>query len=230
MNNYVMTASELAIGLVLLYILTKLLGKTQFSQLTPFDFISALVLGELVGNAVYDHDTKYYEIIFATIVWGILIYGIEFTTQKLQRTRKFLEGEPNIVVQKGKIKYDSLKKAKLDLNQMLSLIRQQGYFSIQEVEYAILESNGVMSVMPKPQYDKPKNSDLNVPIKPAILPYTFILDGEVVHKNLKEAGKDEHWLKSQLAQQHVREYKDILYAEWKENQPIYVLKYENTSS
>ncbi|QOR67864.1 DUF421 domain-containing protein [Cytobacillus suaedae] len=230
MNQYLETATELAIGLVLLYILTKLLGKTQFSQLTPFDFISALILGELVGNAVYDHETKYYEIIFATLVWGLLIYGIEMATQKFKRTRKFLEGEPNIVVQKGKIKYEALKKAKLDLNQMLSLIRQQGYFSIQEVEYAILESNGNMSVMAKPEYDKPTNSDLNLPIKPSYLPYTFILDGEVVYSNLKEAGKDEHWLKSQLAQQQVRDYKEILYAEWKENQPIYMLKYEKKSS
>ncbi|MFE8699397.1 YetF domain-containing protein [Cytobacillus sp. FJAT-54145] len=229
MNHYLMTASELIFGFIILFIVTKSLGKTQFSQITPFDFISALVLGELVGNAVYDHEVKILEILFAVVLWGVLIYFTELITQKYRKTRKVLEGEPNIVIHKGQIKYDTLKSSRLDINQLQSLIRQQGYFSLQDVEYAILETNGMVSVLPKPENDTPKMSDLNLPTQPAHLPITLILDGEVLYDNLKEVGFDENWLKKQLSKQGVTEYKEVLYAEWREDSPLYLNKYEKKS-
>jgi uncharacterized membrane protein YcaP (DUF421 family) len=230
MNHYLSIGIELLSGLLLLFFITKLLGKSQFSQLTPFDFISALMLGELVGNGVFDDKINLLQIGFAILIWGLLIYIIEMITQKYKKTRKFLEGEPNIVVHKGKIKYDTLKKIKLDINQLQSLIRQQGYFSIQEVEYAIMETNGTVSVLPKSEYDTPKNSDLNLPQKSVDLPVTFIIDGEVLYANLKEADVDENWLKEQLAMQSITNYKDVVYAEWMKDKPLFINKYEKQPS
>lgn len=230
LNHYLSITVELIIGLVFLFIITKALGKTQFSQITPFDFISALILGELLGNAVYDHEVNALEILFAVSIWGIVIFIIEFLTQKFKGTRKLLEGEPNIAIHKGEIKYEAIKKAKLDINQLQSLIRLQGYFSIQEVEYAIVETNGMVSVLPKQPYDIPKNSDLNVVSEPADLPVTLIMDGELVHSNLKEAGMDEEWIKNQLTSQNITSYKEVLYAEHLPNKPLYVLKHEKKTS
>jgi uncharacterized membrane protein YcaP (DUF421 family) len=224
-NQYLSIITELVAGLVFLFIIIQILGKTQFSQLTPFDFISALILGELVGNAAYDDEIKLYHIAIATVTWGILIYLLEMITQKFKGTRKFLEGEPHIVIHKGKIKFKVLKKIKLDLNQLKSLIRQQGYFSIQEVEYAIMETNGVISVLPKSKYDLPKRNDLNLPSNPVILPVTLMIDGEVVYDNLEEAGVDEKWLNNQLASQGITNYKDVLYAEWSSDNNLFVNKY-----
>jgi uncharacterized membrane protein YcaP (DUF421 family) len=229
MNHYVTIATELVIGMFFLFIITKSLGKTQFSQITPFDFISALILGELVGNAIYDHEVSIIEILFTTFIWGVLMYVLEQITQKFNGSRKYLEGEPNIVVHNGTIKFDALKKSKLDINQLKSLIRQQGYFSIQEIEFAILETNGVVSVLPKSPYDTPKMSDLQLPNKSVSLPVTLILDGKVVHDNLKEIGLNEQWLKEQLSTKGITDYKEVLYAEWMENQPLFTMEYENQS-
>ncbi|WP_394184682.1 DUF421 domain-containing protein [Metabacillus halosaccharovorans] len=229
MNGYLSTAIELISGFILLLLIIKVLGKTQFSQITPFDFISALILGELVGNAAYDDEVKLGQIAFAILLWGSIIYIVEMITQKFKGTRKFLEGEPNIVIHKGQIKFDALKKIKLDINALQSLIRQQGYFSIQEVEYAIMETNGVVSVLPKSEYDTPKSKDLKLNPKPPVLPITLIIDGEVVQDNLIELGFDENWLKDQLALQSITEYKDVIYAEWIQNTPLYVLQYEKKS-
>ncbi|WP_208590841.1 DUF421 domain-containing protein [Gracilibacillus suaedae] len=227
MNEYFSIAIELLSGFVLLLLITKSLGKTQFSQITPFDFISALILGELVGNAVYDDEVKLGHIAFAILFWGILIYVVEMITLKFKNSRKLFEGEPNIVIHKGQIKYNTLKRIKLDINALQGLIRQQGYFSIQEVDYAIIESNGMVSVLPKSEYDTPKISDLNLPPNPVDLPITFIINGEVIYDNLKEAGCDEEWLKNQLLTQNVTNYKEVLYAEWQPNKPLFVLGYEN---
>ncbi|KAA9030692.1 DUF421 domain-containing protein [Niallia endozanthoxylica] len=227
MHHYLSIAIELIAGLVILFIILKILGKTQFSQITPFDFISALILGELVGNAVYDNGTHLGDVLFAASVWGAIIYVVEVVTQKFKNTRKFLEGEPSIVINKGKINYNSLKKNNMDMNQLQSLIRQQGYFSIQEVEYVILETNGMLSVLPKFKYDTPKAGDLNLPSKPVNLPITLILEGEVIYNNLKEYGLNDQWLKEQLAAQNINDYKSVLFAEWQPNQPVYALKYEH---
>jgi len=230
MNEYFSIVIELFFGFILLFIIIKIVGKTQFSQITPFDFISALILGELVGNAAYDDQVKLGHITSAILFWGFLIYIVEIITQKYNGTRKILEGEPNIVIHKGKIKYDTLKKIKLDMNNLLSLVRLQGYFSIEEVEFAIMESNGMVSVLPKSQYDTPKNKDLNIPAKPANIPITLIIDGGIIYDNLNEAGLEEKWLKDQLAMQGIGAYKEVLYAEWQEDKPLFVVKYEKKTS
>lgn len=230
MNHYASVTIELISGLVILFIITKILGKTQFSQITPFDFISALVLGELVGNAIYDHNTKLREIVFAAIIWGLLIYLIEFITQKFTKARRLLEGETSIVINQGKINYHVLKKSRMDINQLQSLLRQQGYFSIKEVEYAILETNGLVSVLPKAEFDTPKVGDFELPLKPVHITVTLILDGEIVYNNLKKYGLEEKWLIDELAKQGISDYKNVLYAEWKENEDVYAIEYEHKTS
>ncbi|MGG7618234.1 DUF421 domain-containing protein [Bacillus coreaensis] len=226
MTHYLTVGSELFLGFIVLFLLAKTLGKTQLSQITPFDFISALILGELIGNAIYDHETSWVEIVFSTTVWGGLIFGVEIITQKFKKTRKALEGEPNIVIRNGIIKYETLKKAKLDINQLQSLVRQQGYFSLQEVQYAILETNGIVSVLPKSQNRPPTLDELNIQSEQASIPTTLILDGEVLYGNLQEAGLNEQWLKNELSKQNFHTYDQVLYAEWKKNQELFVMSYQ----
>lgn len=226
MRHYFTVGTELLIGFSVLFILTKVLGKTQLSQITPFDFISALILGELLGNAIYDHETSWVEILFSTTVWGGLIFLVEIITQKYRSSRKYLEGEPNIVIHNGMIKYQTLKKAKLDINQLQSLVRQQGYFSLQEIQYAILETNGIVSVLPKSPNRLPTLNDLNIQAEPPTIPATVILDGEVLIGNLQEVGLNEKWLKKELSKQNFHSYKDVLYAEWNKNQPLFILGYD----
>lgn len=108
--DYIHLVVELTVGFAALFLMTKILGKTQFAQITPFDFISALILGEMVGNAIFDEAVTIWKILFAIIVWGILIYSIEVLSQKVQAMRGFLEGRPSLIINKGKIDYNALKK------------------------------------------------------------------------------------------------------------------------
>lgn len=217
-------AIELIIGFFLLLFLTKMLGKTQISQLTPFDFISALVLGELVGNAIYDKKVHLGMIIFATFVWGLLIFVTEWVTQKFRKTRSLLEGKPSILIRKGKIDRNALKKNKIDIDQLQSLLRQKNTFSIQEVEYAILETTGEISVLKKPEHLPPTNEDLSLPLKPVHLTFPLISDGKVDKNNLKEAGFDESWLMKQLKEKKISKPEDVLYAEWNKTLGFYIQK------
>ncbi|MFZ3589284.1 DUF421 domain-containing protein [Bacillus sp. DJP31] len=216
---------KLVIGYIVLMVTTKILGKTQINQLTPFDFISALVLGELVGGAVHDKDLDYLHVIYVVAIWGFLIFITEFITQKFKNTRSLLEGRPAIVIHKGKINYKALKSNKLDLNQLLNLLRKKDVFSVREVEFAILESDGTASVLKKSYFDKPTRADLNLKEKPVYLPIAFVSDGEIIGNNLKEAGFNEEWLRSQLQVHGCNRVSDCLYAEWKEGESLHVIKY-----
>ncbi|WP_189318255.1 DUF421 domain-containing protein [Bacillus sp. NMCC4] len=219
---------ELFIGFSALFFITKLLGKTQFAQITPFDFISALILGEMVGNAIFDPEVKIQHILFAVAVWGVLIYTVEWFSQRFKGIRAFLEGRPTLVIDKGNIHYNRLKKNMLDLNQLQTLIRAKGHFALHEIEYAILETDGSVSVLPKMKYATATTEDVNVKGKEVKLPRTFIIDGEILKDDLQEAGFDETWLSEQLKKQHISSHRDVLFCEWIENEGIYAIKYEKS--
>jgi len=226
MAVYGSIALELFIGFVALFLIVKLLGKAHLSQLTPFDFISAVITGELLGNALYDKEVHLGQVIFAAALWGLLIYGTAWITQKSNSARKMLEGEPSIIIRQGKIQYNTMKQNNIDLNELQGLVRQKGYFSLQEVEYAILETNGSLSVMPKSANDIPRRSEWKLPDVPVNLPVTIILDGEVMYDKLAEAKLTEHWLQQKLAEHNISDYKDVFYAEWLEGGQFYVATYD----
>jgi uncharacterized membrane protein YcaP (DUF421 family) len=218
-------ALKLVIGYVALMVTTKTLGRTQINQLTPFDFISALVLGEIVGGAVYEKDVSAWQIIYVVAIWGALIYSTEITTQKFKRTRSLLEGKPSIVIYKGNVNYGALKHNKLDIDQLQHLLRKKDVFSIREVEYAIIETDGTVSVLKKSNFSTPTRSDLNLKEEPVHLAMALVSDGEIILDNLREAGFDENWLRGQLQVHGINRIKDCLLAEWKEGEALYVLKY-----
>ncbi|HWJ79569.1 MAG TPA: DUF421 domain-containing protein [Niallia sp.] len=220
------TFGELIVGYILLLILTRVLGKTEITQITTFDFVSVLVLGELVGNAMYDNKSGIVEITFSVILWGALIYITEFITQKFRKSREILEGKPSIIINKGKINYQELKKNHLDLNQLMHLLRSKDIFSIAECAYAILETDGTVSVLKKQPYSNPTMKDLNLSYDSTIsLPISVILDGEIIKENLTYTGWSEYQLLNELKKMGVHQPKEILYAEWKEGEPLFIQNY-----
>ncbi|MFC4403273.1 DUF421 domain-containing protein [Gracilibacillus xinjiangensis] len=213
---------ETVFGFFALFILAKVLGKTQIKQLTAFDFISALILGELVGNALYDKEVGIPKIAFAVLLWGALIYITELVTQKVKRSRYIIEGRPSMVIRKGKLQREEMKKARLDMNQLLHLLRAKDTFSVQEVDYAVLETDGSVSVLKKSSYQTPKKEDIKLPDTEVIMPYMLINDGEIIYDNLEEIGYGEEWLKEELRKQGVHVVKEVFYAEYKKNSGLFI--------
>ncbi|WP_216830428.1 DUF421 domain-containing protein [Alkalihalobacterium elongatum] len=226
-TNFLYLTTELITGFFALLVITKVLGKTQITQLTPFDFISALVLGELVGNAIYDKEIGLQYVLYAVFIWGTLIYSVEWITQKYKSSRSILEGKPAIVISEGKIDYHQLKKNHLDINQLQHLLREKDVFSIREVEYGILEANGSVSILKKSIYDQPIRKDLNLKPEKVSLPITLILDGEILLDNLRESGYNLAWLKQQLFTHGITDEKDVFYAEWLEGDSLYINTYSS---
>lgn len=222
--NYLSMFYETVFGFIALFILTKALGKTQISQLTAFDFITALVLGELVGNALFDDKAGILEIGFVILLWGSLLFTIEIVTQKFKGTRFLLEGKPSIVIHKGKLIYEEMRKNKIDIGELQHMLRMKDVFSVHEVEFAIMETNGQVSVLKKSDYQTPNKKDLNIPPSVPKIAMTIISDGEFIKDNLAETDLTEEWVLNELYAQGYQSIKDVFYAEWKDNQ-LFIFPY-----
>ncbi|GAK04244.1 probable membrane protein YetF [Geomicrobium sp. JCM 19037] len=230
MSDILSTSVELSVGFLALLIMTKLLGKTSLAQVTPFDFISALILGELVGNAIYDDEVRLGTILYSVAFWGLLVFLIEFLTQKFRKTRGMLEGNPSVVIRNGRIDREQMKKNKVDLNELQNLLRQQSVFSMREVAYAIIETDGSVTVLKKSQYDQPTNKDLNVPSKAVYLPITLISDGQIDDDNLEQAGLSREWLQQQLRERNISSPDDVFFLEWKQDEGVYIDLMDNVGT
>lgn|SRR5690625_1473826 len=229
-NQMLAMLYETAFGILALYLLTKVLGKTQISQLTAFDFIAAIVLGELIGNALFDKKTGILEIGYVILVWGVILFTIEMITQKYKRSRFLLEGKPALVIHEGRIIYEEMRKNKIDINELQQLLRMKDVFAIQEVEYAILETNGELSVVKKPAYQTPTKQDLNVKLTKAEIAMPVITDGEIIKDNIAEADLTEEQLLNELNKQNVENIKDVFYAEYIPGKSLFILPYEKIKS
>jgi uncharacterized membrane protein YcaP (DUF421 family) len=216
---------ELVTGFVLLFLVVKVAGKKLINQISPFTFISALVLGELLGNALYDDHIHLWYIIYSILLWGALLLLVEYMSQKWLPFRRFSEGEPTVLIRNGIIDYETLKKNRMTLNQLQSLLRQSETFSLREVAFCYLEANGTISVVKKAKYQKPTREDFQLPPHPVHVPVTLIRDGELLVDELCEIGKDEQWLNEQLRAHGVSSYQDVFIAEWLEGDGLFVQTY-----
>jgi len=222
--SFLQLTIELIIGFFSLLLFTRLIGKTQITQLTAFDFISALIMGELLGNAIYDDDIGVVEILYAITVWGLLIFAIQLMGQKSITLRNLLEGKPSLVIQKGVIDRQELKKNRMNINELQTLLREKEVFSVREVEFAILEQNGSLTVLRKPEFDTPTLRDLNIPLTSKSLPMILVSDGVILNQDLQKIGRNESWLMTELEQQGYVNADNIFIAEWREEDGLYIIE------
>lgn len=226
MNDVLPMLYETLFGFFALFVLTKVLGKRQMSQLTAFDFISAVIIGELVGNALFDKKAGILDIAYVIFLWGTLLYIVDMITQKFKGSRKLLAGKPSIVIYEGEIIYEEMKKSKIDISELQQLLRTKDVFSLREVEFAILETDGQLSVLKKSAYQTPTKQDLQVKQSKPQLATTLISDGEILQDNLMEADLTEEWLDAELKKQNFNSKNEIFYAELMEGQKPFFLPYK----
>jgi len=195
------------------------------NQITPFDFIAAIAAGELFGNALFDPEAGIPHIAVAIITWGILMLIVEKLTQKFKRTRGFLEGKPSVIISQGEIQYEDMKVNKMDFNQLMHQLRANNVFSLAEVDYAIIEADGSLSVLKKSAYQTPTRDDLKLKEQPNPLPVSFILDGEIIEDNVINCGKSLEWLRDEIKKQGFDTAADVAYAEWTHTNGLFTRAY-----
>ncbi|PFN83490.1 hypothetical protein COJ85_27660 [Bacillus sp. AFS076308] len=213
---------ELIVGFFFLFLIVKFVGKKIINQISPFTFIAAIVLGELLGNALYDHKVGVFYIIYSMSIWGVLLFTVEYLSQKFLMFRGAIEGKPSALIKNGFVDREALRKNRMNINQLQSLLRQSETFSIREVAFCYLEANGSISILKKSKYQKTTQEDFKIPSKAVSVPVTLIRDGKVLWDEINELGFNETWLKFELNTQNITDYKDVFLAEWLDGDGLFV--------
>lgn len=200
------------VSLIILFLITKLMGKKQVSELSLFDYVIGISIGNYTAEMVMNFDYQYINGIIAILTFGIISYLVSVLTMKNMSLRRFLIGVPTIIIDEGKISLEALKKAKLDINDFLEQCRGEGYFDVSEISSAILEVNGKISILPKRDYQIPTLKDLKIKANKEYLSVNVIIDGNLMKNNLKNSNKNKAWLDKELEKQGYNGYENILLA------------------
>ncbi len=187
------------LSLAVLFIITKLMGYRQVSQLNMYDYINGITIGSIASELAIGEFDDFLQPLIAMLVYGILIILLSKLTRNSLKIRKLIDGQAVVLYENDKIYYQELKKAKLDLDEFLMQCRIAGYFKLKELSLVILETNGRLSFYPKQQYQQVTAEDLNLKITPIELPSLLIKEGKIIYENLNLINRDTQWLERELA-------------------------------
>ncbi|MFY4775428.1 YetF domain-containing protein [Metabacillus sp. RGM 3146] len=229
MEHLITTLVRTLLGFFILLLLTRILGKKQLSQMTMFTYITGIALGNIAGDMVVHRDIRILDGVMGLLLWTLLAIGVEFLSLKSAKARIILDGEPTIIIKNGKLVEKALHSNRMNVDDLTMLLRDKGIFAMQHVDYAILEPNGMLSVLKKIEHENASKQDVNVTVKRKFLPAELISDGKLVRKNLKETSVTEEWLQKQLLKNGILHYSDVFYAEIQEDGGLYIQKHEKKS-
>lgn len=212
MNEILDVILRSALSLVALFFLTKLLGKKQISQLSVFEYIIGITIGSIAAEGSLNLDYPLINSIVVMAVYVVIVFLMSFLTLKSMLVRKLFTGVPTVLIERGKIIESGLKKCMLDINDLLEECRNKGYFDLNQLDYAIMETSGKVSFLPKSEYRPLKGKDIDVyPPYEGILA-NVIVDGEIQSSALKGIDKDNRWLLKTLKKQGFNNLDSILLA------------------
>ncbi len=200
-----------AVSLFVLFLLTKLMGSKQVSQLTMFDYIIGISIGSIAAEMATELDTPLNSLA-AMVVYGIIAAAVSYISEKSLKARKLLSGKPLVLLDNGRLYRENMKKARMDINEFLMQCRSQGYFDISNIQTAVMEFNGRMSILPKSTERPLTPNDMNIAPRQEYMTIALIEDGVIIEENLKASGKDYIWLKKQLKEQGFNKPEEILLA------------------
>lgn len=186
------------LSLITLFLVTKLIGKKQVSQLSLFDYVIGISIGNFAAEMTINLESEELYGIIAVLLFGGIAYLVSVGTMKSIKLRRFFMGSPTILIEHGKILQDNFYKVKYDINDMLEQCRVNGNFDISEIDYAIVEANGELSILAKSEYLPVNRNDMKLKVSKNGLCANVIIDGKVMYNNLKKINKDEKWLNKEL--------------------------------
>ncbi|RKQ28182.1 YetF domain-containing protein [Oceanobacillus halophilus] len=216
--------SRIVLGFLVLFAVARILGRKEISQMTFFNFVSAIAIGSISANLVVNQNLSIRNGIIAIIGWGVFSIAMDFLDIKSKPLRKVLTGDPTIVIKDGRIVEKALRSERLDLDSLNAMLRKENIFSINDVDYAIFETDGQLSVLLKEDKKLVTKTDMNVAKETKIhsLPTEVISDGNVLTRNLETLKLDQNWLTEQLKKQQIHSPSEVLFAQVQTDGTLFV--------
>ncbi len=202
-----------------LFLIAKIMGHKQMSQLDFFDYITGITIGSIAAELATELEEPWKPLV-AMMVYGVIAFGLSVLSSKIPKIRKFINGTPTIIMNNGKLYRSNMKKAKLDLSEFLVMCRQEGYFNLNDIQTAIFEYNGRLTVLPVSAKRPVNPNDMGMSPQPEYISTEVIMDGRILEGNLKRMGLDKKWLQKQLESQGYKNAKNISLAVCDDNNQL----------
>lgn len=196
--EYFDIALRSSITFLILLLLTRIMGRKQLSQITFFDYIVGITIGSIIAAIAVDRSINFMHGLISTGVWCLMKILVGYIGLKSIKLRVITEGKPLIVIKDGVLVNEVMKKERYNLGDLLMQLREKGVFNLSEVNYAILEPDGELSVLKKSQYNPVTPNDMNIQTNSNGLMVELVIDGRIITKHLNLINRDENWLISQL--------------------------------
>lgn len=223
MQAYLNVLFRSIITYFVLLLFTRIMGKKQLSQLTYFDYIVGITIGSIAAAASVDRHIDVFQSCFSIIVWSILTVLISIAVLKSIKLRLWIDSEPLVIIDKGKVIYKNIKKAKYNIGDLLMQLRNKDIFYITDVEIAILEPDGKLSVLKKAEKTSVTAEDMNIKKPKTGMMVDIILDGNILSNHLLQIKKDEKWVAQQLKSKNIHNIKDVVFAGVQADGQIYIV-------
>ncbi|WP_130868379.1 YetF domain-containing protein [Intestinimonas massiliensis (ex Afouda et al. 2020)] len=194
-----------------LFLVAKFIGHKQIAQLDFFDYITGITIGSIAAEMATELEEPW-KPLTAMLIYGGVTVLLSVVSNRIPRSRKYLNGTPTILMDHGKLYRENLKKAKLDLSEFMVMCRQQGYFDLSNIQTAVFEYNGKLTILPVSSQRPATPNDMNLEPEQELLFTELIMDGRILEDNLKRMGLDLTWLDKQLEQRRVHSAKDVFLA------------------
>jgi len=203
------------------------MGKRQIGQLQPYELVVTIMISELATLPMEDMRIPLIHGFIPIVTLLVIQIVISLLELKSDKARFILDGKPSIVIRNGRLVLSELKNQVFTVNDLLEELRMKGYYNIEDVEYAILETNGQISVIPKDDNQPVTKSDMNIKTKAKTIPAIIISQGRINMDNLKFINKDERWLMNQIKAANIKDIKEIFIAVMTTEGRLYIQKYSD---
>nr|WP_114495704.1 DUF421 domain-containing protein [Fontibacillus phaseoli] len=210
---------------VMVFLVMRIMGKREIGQLSIFDLVISIMVAEIAVIVLEDQNRPLYDGIVPMIILLLIQLGIAILSLRFRKLRLWFDGKPSVIIRNGDINQEEMKKQRYNLDDLLMQLRSKNIDSIADVEFAVLETSGQLSVLPKEQNESPEDtpsgnaykkresalSALVPKVKYEALPLPLILDGKVDDNNLMQIGKNRFWLKNQIRSKGIYDFKDVFF-------------------
>lgn len=218
-----------ATSFVVLLVLTRLLGKKQVGHLTFFNYVTGITFGSTTAEIIVNKHITLLQGISSLVLWSLLAFILASMGLRSVKAREILDGQPTILIKQGEILEKALAKQHLNIDDLSMLLRNKDVFSPEEVEFAILEPDGQLSVLRKEELLPATKKDIKAPVTLIHrIPTELIVDGKIVEKNLEKIDVSVIWLNQQLKKANIHSLGQVFYAELQLDGTLYIDKYEDS--
>jgi uncharacterized membrane protein YcaP (DUF421 family) len=227
MPEYVEVAGRAIFSFLVLFSLARILGKKQISHLTFFDYVVGIVIGDMASQIAIDTSMKIVNGLIGLVVYTLLSVILAYGAIKSFKFRDLVESSPSILIKDGKIMERSLFRHKMTYDDLMNGLREKEAFKIDEVEMAILETNGQISVLKKPEYQALTPKDIGIRMEADHAPSLIIIDGTLLEKRLQSLGYTKDWLLSEIKKKGAATLEEVFLAQINSNGVVYVDLYDD---